>query len=51
MKEKFKQFTDKHKEIWKFIKFAFTGASTSVLEMAVYAICLYWLLLRLMMLW
>ncbi len=43
MKEKFKQFTEKHKEIWKFIKFTFTGASTSILEMAVYAICLYWI--------
>ena len=43
MKEKFMAFIDKHKEIWKFIKFTFTGASTSILEMAVYAVCLYWI--------
>ena len=34
MKQKLKQFTDKHAEIWKFIKFTFTGVSTSVLELA-----------------
>lgn len=37
MKEKAKAFVEKHSEIWKFIKFTFTGASTSILEMAVYA--------------
>lgn len=31
----------KHKELWKFIKFAFTGASTSILEMAVFAFLQY----------
>ena len=36
MKEKFMKFIDKHKEIWKFIKFSFTGASTSVLELSVF---------------
>lgn len=41
MKEKIKNFVEKHKEVWKFIKFTFTGASTSVLEMGVYAILLY----------
>ena len=41
MKEKITAFTEKHKEIWKFIKFAFTGASTSILEMAVYAVLHY----------
>lgn len=41
MKEKITAFTEKHKEIWKFIKFAFTGASTSILEMAVYAVLQY----------
>ena len=41
MKEKIIAFTEKHKEIWKFIKFAFTGASTSILEMAVYAVLQY----------
>lgn len=41
MREKAVQFVDKHKEIWKFIKFTFTGASTSILEMAVYALLQY----------
>lgn len=41
MKEKIMAFTEKHKEIWKFIKFTFTGASTSILEMAVYAVLQY----------
>lgn len=34
-------FIQKHGEIWKFIKFAFTGATTSVLEMAVFAVLQY----------
>lgn len=33
------EFLNKHAEIWKFVKFTFTGASTSVLELAV-----FWLL-------
>lgn len=41
MKEKAVLFVEKRKEIWKFIKFAFTGASTSILEMAVYALLQY----------
>ena len=41
MKEKAKAFVEKHSEIWKFIKFTFTGASTSILEMAVYAVLQY----------
>ena len=41
MKEKAKAFIEKHSEIWKFIKFTFTGASTSILEMAVYAVLQY----------
>ena len=41
MKEKTKAFVEKHSEIWKFIKFTFTGASTSILEMAVYAVLQY----------
>lgn len=41
IKGKLKTFVDKHAEIWKFIKFTFTGASTSILEMAVYALLLY----------
>lgn len=41
MKEKIKEFIKKHSEIWKFIKFTFTGASTSVLELAVYMLLLY----------
>ncbi len=39
IKEKVMKFAGKYTEIWKFIKFAFTGASTSVLELAV-----FWLL-------
>ena len=38
-KENITEFVNKHAEIWKFIKFTFTGASTSVLELAV-----FWLL-------
>ena len=41
MKQKLKQFTDKHAEIWKFIKFTFTGVSTSVLELAVFMFLQY----------
>ncbi len=41
MKKKFLKFAEKHAEIWKFIKFSFTGASTSVLEMAVFAFLQY----------
>lgn len=41
MKEKIIAFTEKHAEIWKFIKFTFTGASTSVLELAVFAFLQY----------
>lgn len=41
MQEKIKVFVKKHSEIWKFVKFTFTGASTSVLEMAVYALLQY----------
>lgn len=35
------KFTEKHAEIWKFIKFAFTGASTSVLELVVFMFLQY----------
>lgn len=41
MGNKLKKFTEKHAEIWKFIKFTFTGASTSVLELAVFAFLQY----------
>ncbi len=41
LKEKFTAFINKHAEIWKFLKFTFTGASTSVLEMIVFAILQY----------
>ena len=41
MKKRFLKFAEKHAEIWKFIKFSFTGASTSVLEMAVFAFLQY----------
>lgn len=39
--DKCRVFITKHSEIWKFIKFTFTGASTSVLEMAVFAVLQY----------
>ena len=41
MKKRFLKFAEKHAEIWKFIKFSFTGASTSVLEMALFAFFQY----------
>ena len=34
----FSRFVEKHGEIWKFIKFSFTGVSTAILEMAVFAL-------------
>lgn len=40
-KEKIIKFVNKHAEIWKFIKFTFTGASTSVLELAVFWVLQY----------
>lgn len=36
-----KTFTQRYKELWKFIKFAFTGASTSILQLAVHYLCFY----------
>lgn len=41
VKDKISKFTKKYKELWKFIKFTFTGASTSILEMAVFAVLQY----------
>ncbi len=41
MKNKLIKFTEKHSEIWKFIKFTFTGASTSVLELGVFMFLQY----------
>ena len=41
LKDSLVSFTQKHAEIWKFIKFTFTGASTSVLELAVFAVLQY----------
>lgn len=41
MKNELKSLTEKHAEIWKFIKFTFTGASTSVLELAVFMFLQY----------
>lgn len=41
MKDKLLKFTQKHSELWKFIKFTFTGASTSVLELAVFMFLQY----------
>ena len=39
--KRFAAFIQKHKEIWKFIKFSFTGATTSILEMAAFALFQY----------
>ena len=41
IKQKLSLFVSKHDEIWKFIKFTFTGTSTSVLEMLVFAFLQY----------
>ncbi len=41
MKTKILAFTEKHSEIWKFVKFTFTGASTSVLELGVFMFLQY----------
>lgn len=41
MEERIVNFTQKHAEIWKFIKFTFTGASTSVLELGVFMFLQY----------
>ncbi len=41
MIDRLKKFTKQHSEIWKFIKFTFTGASTSVLEIAVFMFLQY----------
>ena len=41
MKEKITVFTEKHSELWKFVKFTFTGASTSVLELGVFMFLQY----------
>ena len=41
MKEKFNDFIEKHSEIWKFIKFSFTGVSTSVLDVIVFSFLFY----------
>lgn len=41
MKEKLNAFTKKHAELWKFVKFTFTGVSTSVLELGVFMFLQY----------
>lgn len=41
MKESIMAFVEKHKEAWKFIKFIFTGLSTSILQLAVQLFLLY----------
>lgn len=41
MKEKFRAFIEKHAEIWKFIKFSFTGVSTSLLDIAIFSFLFY----------
>lgn len=34
-------FFEKHAEIWKFIKFTFAGASSSLIELGVFALLQY----------
>ena len=41
MKDTFRSFIEKHSEIWKFIKFSFTGISTSLLDLALFSLFLY----------
>lgn len=41
MKNKFSAFTEKHAEVWKFIKFSFTGISTSLLDIAIFSFLFY----------
>jgi hypothetical protein len=41
MKKLFIRFTENHKELWKFIKFILTCASTSILYFVVYYLCEY----------
>ena len=41
MQERFRSFTEKHSEIWKFIKFSFTGISTSLLDIAIFSLLFY----------
>lgn len=41
MKKRINSFIKKHEEMWKFIKFSFTGASTSVLELGVFMVLQY----------
>lgn len=41
MKDTFSSFIKKHGEIWKFIKFSFTGISTSLLDLALFSLFLY----------
>ncbi len=36
--KKIKELTKKHSELWKFVKFSFTGVSTSILELAIFLI-------------
>lgn len=41
MKDSIKNFTEAHSEMWKFIKFTFTGAGTSVLELGIFMLLQY----------
>ena len=41
MKDTFRKFIERHSEIWKFIKFSFTGISTSLLDLALFSLFLY----------
>ena len=41
MIERFNEFIKKHEEVWKFIKFSFTGISTSLLDIAIFSFLFY----------
>ena len=43
----FKRWTEAHAELWKFIKFTFAGASSSVVELIVNTICVSWIFISL----
>lgn len=41
LKEKVLTFAGKYAEVWKFVKFSFTGASTSIVELAIFSLLQY----------
>lgn len=43
MAEQKQKFTEKHAEVWKFIKFMFAGGISSVVELLVNTVCVTWI--------